>query len=390
MPTPPKLFSPGPVDLFDETLDVLGQPVSSMMDREWVCKYEELLAMLQQVFQTKQDVYIMTGPGSGAIETGLASLFQADEQVVVVRNGMFAERLVQVLDTYRCQVIAVTGPWGEAIDLDDVAAALEAHPNAAGIAVVANETGTGVCNPIQELAALAHQHNGHIFVDAVSAMGGYDIPVDEWGLDVVATSSNKALEMAPGLGIAFASPAGWDAIDRKAATAQRGWYYNLATWRAARERDFFPFPSTPATGLIAGLHASVKRILEVETLQGHWDRYAWAQRVVRTGLANIGFELVAADDVASPTITTVSMPGEVKHVNGLRDYLLAEHNLMISTSGGPLAGTVARIGHMGRAGTREYLLPLLLGIEEFLRREVGVSVPVGASLVGLEAEERWY
>lgn len=386
----PKLFTPGPVDVFDETLEALSRPIPYMMHPEWLALQAETKRLLKLTFQTENDLFVATSPGSGAIETGVASLFQEGDRVVTVRNGMFAERLIQLLSAYRCEVIPVEGPWGQAIDLDSVAEALKQHPDIDGIAVVGNETGTGVRNPIRELARMAHERDAPILVDAVSGMGGYDIPTDDWGLDVVATSSNKALEMAPGLGIISASARAWEIIEGKTETAHRGWYYNLITWREALKRPVFPFPTTPATTSIAGLHASLKRIHEVETLRGHWDRYAWAQRVVRTGLAAIGFASVTPDCVASPTVSTVYKHASMETIEELRDYLRDEHQMLISTSGGPLANQVARISHMGKAGTQAYVAPLLLAVEEFLRVKKGVAVPVGASLVGLEAEEKWY
>lgn len=386
----PKLFTPGPVDVFDETLAALSRPVPYMMHPEWLALQAETSRLLKLTFQTENDLFVATSPGSGAIETGVASLFQAGDRVLAVRNGMFAERLMQILNAYCCQVIPVEGPWGQAIDLDKVADTLRQHPDIDGIAVVGNETGTGVCNPIRELAQMAHERDVPIFVDLVSGMGGYDIPTDDWGLDVVATSSNKALEMAPGLGIISASARAWEIVEGKTETAHRGWYYNLITWREAQKRPAFPFPTTPATTSIAGLHASLKRIHEVETLQGHWDRYAWAQRVVRTGLAAIGFASVAPDCVASPTVSTVYKHPSMETIEELRDYLRDEHQMLISTSGGPLMNQVARISHMGKAGTQAYVAPLLLAVEQFLRDCKGLSVPVGASLVGLEAETKWY
>lgn len=390
MPNQPKLFTPGPVDVFEETLTAMSGPVPYMMHPEWVALQVETGQMLQQLFQTKNTVFMATSPGSGAIETGVASLFQAGDRVVAIRNGMFAERLIQILNAYGCEVIAVEGPWGQAIDLDKVADAIRQQPDIDGIAVVGNETGTGVRNPIRELSEMAHARDVPIFADLVSGMGGYDIPMDRWELDVVATSSNKALEMAPGLGIISASERGWEVVDRKTPTANRGWYFNLHTWREALDRPAFPFPTTPATASIAGLHASLKRILIVETLAGHWARYAWAQRVVRTGLAAIGFPSVAPDAVASPTVSTVYKHPQMENIEELRDYLRDEQHTLISTSGGPLAGTVARISHMGKAGTQGYVIPLLLAVEEFLRVKKGIAVPVGASLVGLEKEDRWY
>jgi aspartate aminotransferase-like enzyme len=369
MNTPPKLFTPGPVDIFEETRAALGGPVPHMSDPRWLALYGETVEMLHTVMQTTNDIVVMTSPGSGAIETGLASLFVGGESVVVVRNGMFAERLVQILTSYGCHVLSVEGVWGEAIDPSAVAAALDDHPHAAGVAVVANETGTGVRNPVCELAQLAHQRDLPIFVDAVSGMGGYDLPVDGWALDVLATSSNKALEMAPGLGILSVSERAWAIIDAKAERAHRGWYYNLATWKASRGRAAFPFPSTPPTLLIAGLHASLKRILEVETLTGHWARYARTQGTVRSRLRDLGFEMLAADEIASPTVSTVYKRPEMESIDELRDYLLDVHNLMIATGGGPLTGQIARISHMGLAGTEEYVQALIDGVAAFVREK---------------------
>ncbi len=372
MYSPPKLFTPGPVDVFDETRAALGAAVPHMSDPHWVTLYHETVSMLGQVMQTENDIVVMTAPGSGAIETGLASLFRAGESVIVVRNGMFAERLVQILTAYRCTIVSVEGEWGKAIEPAAVEDAFRRCPDAAGVAVVANETGTGVCNPLRSLAQIAHAHGVPIFTDAVSGMGGYSLPVDEWDVDLLATSSNKALEMAPGLGILSINERAWDLVESKQESAGRGWYYNLLTWRQSRARRAFPFPSTPPTLLIAGLHASLTRILTVEGLQGHWDRYTEAQQRVRRQLAELGFVPLAAEQIASPTITTVFKRPEMDDIESLRDYLLAEHNILVATGGGPLTGQIARIGHMGKASTPDYLDALIAGVAAFVA-QMGVD-----------------
>ncbi|MEZ4618700.1 MAG: hypothetical protein R2867_24745 [Caldilineaceae bacterium] len=123
-------------------------------------------------------------------------------------------------------------------------------------------------------------------------------------MDILCTSSNKALETPPGLGFVSVSERAWDVIDRKAAAGGRGWYYNLSNWKGYREQGRYA-PTTMATTMIHGACASLKRIVEVETLEGHWARYAWAQKAVRQGLRNIGFDMLAPDSVASFTVTTV-------------------------------------------------------------------------------------
>lgn len=393
-----KLMIPGPVDIFDETLDTLAEQVLPHYGADWSPIYWETVDMLQQVFQTKNDIAIFTSPGSGAVETCVASLFAKGEKVVAVSNGPFANRKIEIMKHFGVEVIEVTSEWGTAIDVEKVRATLRQDPDIAGVTVVANETGTGVRNPVQALAKLAHEHNAPIFVDAISGMGGYNLPVDEWEIDLICTSSNKALEVPPGLGIIAVSARAWAVIEAKKATACRGWYYNLSTWKAYYEAGMkadagnmrsvgaarpVPTATTQATSLIAALHTSLKRILIGETLQGHWARYAWAQQVLRTGLRNIGFEMLVRDEDASFTVTTVRKRDDMDNEQELREFLAQKHNYFVSGAGGPLAGQVLRIGHMGRASTPEYLFPFLLGIEDYVRSVKEVDIPVGTSLIGL-------
>lgn len=379
-----KLMIPGPVDLWDETMAALGEQVRSNFNDDWVPIQAETIGLLQQVFQTQNDLFMITASGSGSVEIGAASLFSRGEKVAAVSNGPFAGRAIEILRAYDCDVVVIENDWGQGADLDQVEAALNAQSDLAGLVVVANETGTGVRNPVKELAEMAHARDLPILVDAISGMGGYDLPVDQWGLDILCTSSNKALETPPGLGFVSVSDRAWEIIDAKQEQGGRGWYYNLSTWKKYRDEQNRPAPTTMATSMIMGLRASLKRIIEVETLQGHWDRYAWAQRAVRTGLREIGFGMLAPDDVASYTVSAVLKHPSMDHEQEVRDYLDKHHDYVVSGTWGKIGGQAFRVSHMGRSGSKEYLVPFLLGIEDFLRTAKGVDVPVGASLVGLE------
>jgi len=379
-----KLMIPGPVDLWDETIAALGQQVRSNFAEDWIPIQEETTSLLKQIFQTKNDLFILNSSGSGAVEIGVASLFSRGEKVLTVSNGPFAGRAMEIMRGYDLDVVAIENEWGQGADLDQVAQVIQSHPDAAGLAVVANETGTGVRNPVQELAEMAHAQNMPILVDAISGMGGYDLPVDRWGLDILCTSSNKALETPPGLGFISVSDYAWSLVDEKAKKGGRGWYYNLSNWKKYRDEQDRPAPTTMATSLIMGLRASLKRIIEVETLEGHWARYAWAQKAVRVGLQNIGFEMLTPDEVASYTVTAVLKHPTMAHEEEVRDYLDKHHGYMVSGTWGKIGGRAFRVSHMGRSGSKEYLVPFLLGIEDFLRTEKGVDVPVGASLIGVD------
>ena len=161
----PKLMLPGPVDVWDETLVALGQKVRSNFTDDWGPIQEETIGYLKQIFQTQNDIFILTAAGSGAVEMGVASLFSRGEKVAAINNGPFAWRAIEILRAYDLEVVDIENGWGCGADLEQVEAALAQHPDVAGLVVVANETGTGVRNPVQELAALAHARNLPILVD---------------------------------------------------------------------------------------------------------------------------------------------------------------------------------------------------------------------------------
>ena len=384
MKQPNKLMIPGPVPVWEETLDALSEQVMSNYTDEFIPIFRQTMDFVHQFFQTQNDIFVLTSPGSGAIEIGVASLFARGERVAAISNGPFAGRLIEIMRAYGLDVLEIENEWGKAADPDAVRKVLKKEPKLAGVTVVANETGTGVRNPVKELATLAHERDVPILVDAVSGMGGYDLPVDKWDLDVVCTSSNKALEIPPGLGLISVSPRAWEVVDAKQATAYRGWYYNLSTWKQYKaQRPDNPSPTTMATSLIVGLHASLKRMIEGETLAGHWARYAWAQKVVRTGLRNIGFEMLTSDEDASFTVTAVRKRPDMEHEQEVRDFLAVKHGYTVSGTWGKLTGEAFRISHMGQSSSPEYLYPFLLGIEDFVRSVKEVDIPVGASLIGL-------
>jgi alanine-glyoxylate transaminase/serine-glyoxylate transaminase/serine-pyruvate transaminase len=387
-----KLMIPGPVDIWDDALEVMGRPITPHYGDEWIGLYRETIQLLKTVFQTTNDIHILVSSGSGAMDACIGSLFMTGERVATVCNGPFINRTIEILDGYGIEPVRVESQWGRAADIEAMRRLLDSRADIHGIAVVANDTGVGVRNPVKELAQLAHEHNVPIFVDAISGLGGYSLPVDDWELDAVCASSNKCLEGPPGLGILSLSPRACKRIDTTRQNRNHGWYLNLSVWRDYVEdpawADWHPYPITLATGLILALRASLKRIVEQETLEGHWARFTWAQQVVRTGLRAVGFRLVADDDAASPSVTSVWKRDDME-VPEFIQFMDHKHGYMVAAGTGSLSRNAFRISHMGKASTKEYLLPFLLGVEDFLRYK-GADVSIGQSLVGLSADNSWY
>jgi alanine-glyoxylate transaminase/serine-glyoxylate transaminase/serine-pyruvate transaminase len=376
-----KLFIPGPCDVDDDVLDAMRQQVRRSHGAEWLQIYAETLSLLKQIFQTQNDIFIVPGPGSAGLDMTLGSLLATGEKVVVGHNGFFGERLAFIAESNGLNVVHVTAPAGRPLDPNDLRRALAEHPDASLVALIHHETTTTVMNPLRELAEVTRQAGRVILVDAISSLGGVELPVDAWGIDVCATASNKCLETPPGLALVSVGPRAWERVNRHE-RANHGWYLDLRTWRWYAENwgSWHPAPVTMPTNNIMALRVSLQKIDKIG-LAEHIAKHARACRAVRAGLRNLGFEMFVPDEFAAPTATAIKPRPEFT-VAELLQWLASERELFVGGGIGELSGKIFRVGHLGKATTREYLIEFLFAVEEFLRLK-GIDVPVGASLVGL-------
>jgi len=378
---PYKLFIPGPVSVDDDVLEALSRPVMRHYGPEWMDVYNETTALLKQVFQTRNDVFMVPGPGTAGLDMAIGSLLATGQKVIVCHNGFFGERLATVAECNGLNVVHVSAPSGLPIAPDDLVQALREHPDAQVVMVVHHETTTTVMNPLRELAEMTREAGRVSIVDAVSSLGGVDVPVDAWGIDVCVTAVNKCLECPPGLALVSVSPRAWQLVDSHTST-NHGWYLSLKTWRKYADEwgSWHPTPVTVPTNNIVALRTSLRKIVAVG-LPEHFAKHARACHAVRTGLNNMAFPLFVPDEFASPLVTALKPRPEFT-AHDLQTWLAQERGLYIGGGIGELAGQILRIGHIGKAASRGYVMDLLFAIEEFLRLK-GIDMPVGASLVGL-------
>ncbi len=376
-----KLFTPGPGDVDEDVLASLATPVIRHYGPEWMEIYKEVQGLLKQIFKTDNDIFFVPGPATALMDMALGSLLATSEKVIVGQNGFFGERLAQIALGYGLEVISLNAPSGKPLDPQRLEQLLAAHPDARVVALVHHETGTTVMNPLRELADLAHRAGRVVVVDAVSSLGGSDVRVDEWGIDVCVTTPNKCLEAVPGIGFISVSPHAWDLVDRHAQTGH-GWYLSLKSWRqyAAEWGTWHPTPVTLPTNVILAVRTSIRKIVEMG-LEAHFARYRWASQAVRRGLRSIGYEMFVADEYASPIVTGVLRRPEFE-LDEMSRWLVEQRGIAIGGGLGELSGRMFRVGHLGKASTREYLVELLFAMEEFLRIK-GIQVSPGAGLVGL-------
>ena len=378
-----KLFIPGPCEVDEEVLAEMAQPVRQHYGPEWLKVHHEVLDLLGQVFQTKNDLFVVPGSGSAVLDMALGSLLATGDTVVMGDNGFFGARLRAIADAYGLRVVPFTAPRGQPLSPDDLRQILAQEPAARAVVIVHHETATTVLNPLQELAQVVRQAGLPIIVDAVASLGGAQLPVDEWGIDVCVAVANKCLECPPGLGLISVSPRAWQCVDRHENPAH-GWFLNLRTWRkyAAEWADWHPSPVTMPTSNILALRVGLRRILE-DGLDAHIASYRRAARVIRQGMEAVGFEMLVEDRFASHIVTAVKARPEFD-VAELIEYLAQTHDIFIAGGIGPLRGRIFRVGNMGKARTRPYLIEFLFAVEAFLRSK-GLAVPVGASLVSIAA-----
>jgi len=364
------LLIPGPVSIDDEILEVLGRPVMAHYGDAWTELYHRTVANLQTVFRTGSEVHLIFGPGQAATEMAIASVLAPGDQLIVPSNGLFGDRLQIVSRAHGLEVVPITPRPREAVSVESVREALDAHPRARAVAIVHHETSMGVMNPVREIAALARERGALTIVDAISSAGGTDLDVDAWGIDLCVTVGNKCLGGPIGVApIAIGPRAVAANEDGRAKSA--GWYLNFATWREHAEmwKTWHPHPTTMPTNVVRALDASVRAILEFG-LDEHIRRQRVARDTVREGLREMGFEMMVPDEVASPVTTAVlGRPG--MNVPDYMRWLLEEKGMRIGGGLGPWSGKAFRVGHMGRAKEPDVVDRYLALTQEYLNANNG-------------------
>ncbi|MEJ5247748.1 pyridoxal-phosphate-dependent aminotransferase family protein [Caldilinea sp.] len=355
-----RLFIPGPTDVAPEVLAAQTAPMIGHRSDEFEALFAKCEEQLRTLFYTNARVYIVAASGTGLQEAAIRNLVA--HRVLCFVNGAFSQRWADVALGCDKEVVRVDIPWNTAVKPEQAAEALEralAHGPVEAITVVHNETSTGVMSPIREIAAAVRSVSPEtlVLVDAVSSFSGTRIETDAWGLDVVLTSSQKALAVPPGLALCAVS----DRALAKAETVKgRGWYFDFVRLEKALKKS--TTPATPAISLMRSLSVQLDRIF-AEGVDARFARHArLAERTQRWAVAN-GFELMAEEGYRSHTLTTVTNTRGV-NVKQLNAYL-ARHDMEISNGYGDYKDKAFRIAHMGEV-QEEDLDRLFAAIERYL------------------------
>ena len=342
------LMAPGPSPVAPNVLEAMSLPTLGHLDPDCIKVMDALQEQLRAVCKTTNAVtFPISGTGSAGMEACFVNLVEPGDNVLIVNNGLFCSRMVEVASRLGAQVDTVECPWGAPISVDAVKKQLEQKKYKI-LAVVHAETSTGVNNPVGELGALVKNSDTLYLVDSVAGLGGVDVRVDEWGIDAFYSGSQKCLSTPPGLAPASFSEAAMDAMARRK-TKVPNWYLDVALIRKYWEGTPRTYHHTAPINMYYGLHQALDNML-TEGLEASFGRHQAMHERLKQGMGKLGFTPYVTEG-AAPQVNLFVPPAGVD-ANALRGRLRTEHKIEVAGGLGALAGKVLRVGVMGE-GARE-------------------------------------
>ncbi|RLI36921.1 aminotransferase [Candidatus Bathyarchaeota archaeon] len=374
----PLIMVPGPTNVPDRVLRAMLKPMISHRSEEFRRLYDGIRENIRYLFQTDGEVFVLTASGTGGVECMVNNTVNPGDRVIVPVFGLFSERLREKINLRGGEAVEIQLRYGTAPTVDHVEEALERAGRVDAIAIVYNETSTGVTvRDLPEIGRLAEERDILLLVDAVSIMGGDELPVDEWNIDLCVTGSQKCLACPPGLSLISVSPRAWEKIEN---TRSRPFYSDLIRMREFAMRRETPF--TPAIPLFYALDEALKMIRE-EGLENRFRRHRVCAEAFYRALEALGLEAFPDREVRSNTVIAVKTPEDVRN-SEVRRIMKERYGVVIAGGTGSFRESIFRIGCMGAISELE-VLKTVEALEGALS-EVGYPLKIGS---GVESVRRF-
>lgn len=344
------LMIPGPTPVPEQVLLAMAKHPIGHRSGDFTKIMAEVTQNLKWLHQTQNDVLTLTVSGTGAMEAGIINFLSPGDRVLVGCNGKFGDRWAEVCQAYNLNVETITAEWGQALDPEQFREKLEADTEKQIKAVILthSETSTGVLNDLETINRHVKAHaEALIIVDTVTSLGAVNLPIDELGLDVVASGSQKGYMIPPGLGFVAVSARAWEAY---ASAKLPRYYLDLGKYRKDVAKNSTPF--TPPVNLIFALQAAL-RMMQAEGLEQIFARHQRLMQASRAAVKALNLPLLAADSAASPSITAVA-PQQVE-AEQIRSILRKQFDIVMAGGQDHLKGKIFRIGHLGFVSDRDIL-----------------------------------
>jgi aspartate aminotransferase-like enzyme len=370
----PRLLTPGPTPVPEETLLELAKPVLYHRSAQFRQALGEVLEDLKYVYCTKNTVLALTASGTGGMEAAIGNVVPPGGKAVCLISGRWGERWRNICKAFGIEPVNVTVPYGESVQPDQLAAALKQHPDASIVCATLSETATGARNDIQAFGKLVAPTPAVFVVDAISGLGVMECRTDDWHVDICVTGSQKALMLPAGLAFVSVSDKAWKKID--ANPSLRAFYFDLRKYRDSLKTNDTPF--TPANTLIHALRVSLKR-LRAEGIENAWARQARMAAAARAGVQALGLELFAKQPADGLTVFKVP---EGIDGNAVVSKLEKQYGLKLAGGQDTLKGKIVRLAHMGYIDQFD-VLAALSGIELVLL-EMGYPLQPGSGVAAAQ------
>ncbi len=369
-------MGPGPSDVHPRVLRAMSTPLIGHLDPAFIWIMQEVQTLLRYAFRTSNRWTIpVSGTGSAAMEAAFANLVEPGDVVLVPTNGYFGARMESMARRAGGEVVRVHAPWGEPLDPDDVRTAFAKHrPRVFGF--VHAETSTGALQPdVPALTRIAHEHDALVIVDAVTSLGGVELRVDEWNIDVAYSGAQKCLSCPPGASPLTLSDRALERVQRRSEPV-RSWYLDVGLLESywGEERSYHH--TAPITA-IYGLREALRLVVE-EGLEARWARHLRIAGALKAGIGAMGLRMNPEDAFWLPSLNAVRIPPGID-ARDLTRTILLEYGIEIAGGLGDLAGKIIRIGCMGHSAQPRNVLALLPALADALRRQ-GVETDERAGL----------
>src|ERR1035437_4736373 len=345
------LLGPGPSPVRQRVLRALAAPTLGHLDPQYLVIMDRTCAMLRDVFRTKNPLtFPISGTGMAGMECAAVNLLERGDEASVCVNGVFGMRMKDVMERCGATVHAVEATWGDVLELDQIKAALDAHPKAKLVGIIHAETSTGAPQPLAGFAELVHSRGALLLVGAVTSLGGHELRVDEWGIDAIYSGTQKCLSCPPGLSPVSFGPRALAVMDARKTKVQ-SWYLDVAMLRkyytGGGGGGGRVYHHTAPINMTYALHEALAIVLE-EGLDARVERHAQMHRRLRAGLEAMGLHYIPKHSLHS--LNCIGIPPGADDA-GVRRRLLEEYGIEIGAGLGPMAGKAWRIGLMGHGSS---------------------------------------
>ncbi|MCL6559958.1 MAG: alanine--glyoxylate aminotransferase family protein [Firmicutes bacterium] len=365
------LMIPGPTPVPPAVAAAMSRPIIGHRTDDFAQMHKRIVEKLQRVFGTRNDIFVVTHSGTGALETAIANTVSPGDKVLSLITGNFGERFANIARAYGAEVVEVNFGYGNDVDLKVVEEKLSEHPDVKVVLATQNETSTGVVNDIAGIGALVAKTPAILLVDGVSGVGAIEIKVDEWGVDILCTASQKAFMCPPGLAMVSVSDKAWEVVKNNKSPR---FYFSLPAHKKSFEKWNTAY--TPNVSLFFALEAALDMMM-AEGLDNVYARHALLARATRAAVKALGLKPLAEDRCASNALTAVWGPEGIA-ADDLRKVIKNQYGVTFAGGQSAVKGKIFRIAHMGFSDKMDVIIAI--SALEMALAQAGYPVQLGAGV----------